>query len=345
MKQLVKQTVFYWSKWMGLFRFARRNSRNGLRILCYHAFTDDVEWVAWRPKLFTLKETLRRRLEFLHAQNYSVLPLDTALDLLYRGKLPPQAVAITIDDGFVSTKTFAQTVLQEYAYPHTIYLTSYYSAKQTPVFNLAVQYMLWKTLKSEISVKHCGGNFSEVGTIASSEAKDRTIQRILKYLNALENHDQRCELLEQIGKSLEVEYTDLDHNRVLSLLSAQELRELVADGTDLQLHTHRHRWPSDRESAMRELRENKAYLEPLTGKPPIHFCYPSGDWSRERWSYLEEMDIESATTCDPGVNDERTPRLALKRFLDSEYVSHIEFEAMLCGFADIIHRYRARFHW
>jgi len=127
-------------------------------------------------------------------------------------------------------------------------------------------------------------------------------------------------------------------NRMFSVLTSDEIRDLSKAGVDIQLHTHRHRFPFDRPSAMQEIADNRRVLGPLVTKPLVHFCYPSGIWTREQWPWLSEMGIRSATTCDFGYNYHKTPKYGLRRFGDSEGLSQIEFEAELCGFAQILRR-------
>jgi len=50
------------------------------------------------------------------------------------------------------------------------------------------------------------------------------------------------------------------------------------------------------------------------------------------------LGIKSAVTCTSGVNDENTHPYKLKRFLDGENISQIEFEAEMCGFLEICRR-------
>jgi hypothetical protein len=46
--------------------------------------------------------------------------------------------------------------------------------------------------------------------------------------------------------------------------------------------------------------------------------------------------VESATTCEPGLNTAETPLLGLYRILDQDDLSQIEFEAELFGFSELI---------
>ena len=82
-------------KGLGFFQIARRLTRDRLRILCYHSFATGEE-SAFRPKLFIAAGTFRRRLDWLAANGYPVLPLDSAVEGLGRGTLPPRATVITI---------------------------------------------------------------------------------------------------------------------------------------------------------------------------------------------------------------------------------------------------------
>jgi peptidoglycan/xylan/chitin deacetylase (PgdA/CDA1 family) len=126
-------------------------------------------------------------------------------------------------------------------------------------------------------------------------------------------------------------------------MSPEDLEGLVEEGVDVQLHTHRHTFDlTDRESAQREISDNREKLEPLVGKRLDHFCYPSGAFHPRVWPWLEEMGIRSATTTAVGLCRRETPRYALPRIVDGENVPDIEFEAEMTGTLEIVRRVRAR---
>ena len=143
------------SKGLGLFRIARRFTRNRLRILCYHSFATGEE-SAFRPKLFIGATTFRRRLAWLAATRYQVLPLDQAVDGLDRGTLPPLATVITIDDGWVGVHAHGWPLLREFGFPATLYVTTHYIEHDAPVFDVAIQYMLWKTTREQVDLSGLG---------------------------------------------------------------------------------------------------------------------------------------------------------------------------------------------
>lgn len=340
MRRFFKFFFLYCSKWIGLFRLAKYLTRYRLRILCYHGFGLGDE-LQWRPGMFIKSETLRKRLTYLKNAGYSVIGLHDAVRLLSEGYLPNAATVITIDDGFFSTKTIAHPLFRENLYPYTIYIMSYYSSEEVPVFNLVVRYMFWKTQKEKIDLEEIGLPLTGKVNHIENKCIAPLIQQIIDYGIAQLNVAGRDLLLQRLGEYLGVNFSTIKQMRVFSLLKATEISELVAEGADIQLHTHHHRWPLEKSAAMQEIIDNKAFLEPLTGKILYHFCYPSGTWTVEQFPYLQEMDIQSATTCDPGLNYRDTPILALRRFLDSEEVSQIEFESMMSGYWEYMKKLKA----
>jgi peptidoglycan/xylan/chitin deacetylase (PgdA/CDA1 family) len=125
-------------------------------------------------------------------------------------------------------------------------------------------------------------------------------------------------------------------------LSSSELAGLHREGLDIQLHTHRHRLPEDPTSVMAEIADNRRVLEPIVGQRLVHLCYPSGVWSEKHWPALKEAGIETATTCEPGINYPTTPMLRLHRFLDGQDVPALDFEAEVSGFKEVARRFFGR---
>ena len=127
-------------------------------------------------------------------------------------------------------------------------------------------------------------------------------------------------------------------------MTCDEIKEAARKGIDIQLHTHRHRFPLDDPSLLQqELQANRSVLNALTAKPLRHFCYPSGVWSPLAFSVLQKAGIESAVTTEQGLNFSPDSRLHLRRISDGEYVDELEFEAELTGFAELVRKVRRPF--
>ena len=133
MRRSIKLTFLYACRALGFFAIARRFVEKKLLILCYHGF-EVADEASFRPKLFMKPELFRKRLDVLSKSGMSVIGLSVALDHLANGSLPPNSVAITIDDGFYSTYSVAYPMLAEKDFRATLYVASYYVVKGTPVF-------------------------------------------------------------------------------------------------------------------------------------------------------------------------------------------------------------------
>jgi peptidoglycan/xylan/chitin deacetylase (PgdA/CDA1 family) len=327
---------------LGVFRLAcdSRWRRERLLILCHHGVSQEDEHL-WRPALYIEPKRLGQRLEILKQGEYNVLPLEPALQRLYAGELPPRSVVLTFDDGTYDFYAQAYPRLKHYGFPVTVYQTTYYSDRQMPVFNLICSYMLWKRRGTVLDK----GN--ELGLKPpmdlGSEASRRAIVRSLLEISERENLSglQKNEVAGRLASLLDLDYGSFQSKRILHLMSPEEIAELAKNGVDFQLHTHRHRTPTDEALFRKEIQDNRQRLREITGKLPTHFCYPSGIYDARFFPWLAEEKITSATTCDPGLATARTNPLRLPRFVDTTGRTEVEFESWLTGVGEFAARTRA----
>src|SRR4051812_44096778 len=219
----------------GLSRVAQKATRSRLRILCYHGL-----WVtpgfAFGDCMYIPPEKFEARMAWLKNSGLPVLQLGEAVDRLEEGSLPEAAVAITIDDGWVSTFTHMLPVLEKYELPATLYATTWYAGRDLPVVNVAVQYLLAAAGRSDID---------GVAKIAEIEALPV---------------EQRLAALRAFGAGLGIDEAWLD-SRQFNIMSAAELAEAHQRGLDVQLHTHRHIDIDTQVDALAgEIEENRAWL-------------------------------------------------------------------------------------
>src|SRR5688572_7231805 len=125
----------------GAIRDSRWRARR-LLILGYHSISTNDEH-EWNPPLYMPREALRSRFELIRNGGYNVLPLKEAVQLLRAGTLPPRAVSLTFDDGTADFAEIVVPLLRQFGFPATVYITTYYAEKQTPVFRTSVRYLLW----------------------------------------------------------------------------------------------------------------------------------------------------------------------------------------------------------
>ena len=254
-----------------------------LLVLCWHGISLDDEH-QWRPGLYITPSLFRSRLQDLRDGKYNVLPLDDALERLWRGDLPPRSVAITFDDGFHDFAALAAPLLTEFQYPATVYLTTYYVDHRRPIFPLIVSYLLWK------------------GRRSPAEADSEAVKIVEQARRELASGEDEADITTKLAAELDIDLASLARRGLLCLMSEQEVREVARNGLiRIEAHTHRHRTPQDLGLIRRELRDNGKRIEEITGRRPVHFCYPSGVFRREYFPVFEEEGFRSATTCELGI--------------------------------------------
>lgn len=336
MANSTKQVIYCVARAAGLFGLARRLTRKRLRILAYHGFSlrDEAEF---RSKLFINPLTFERRLDILRHQGYRVTTLDQAFDELQRQQLAPDTVVITIDDGYASTLSVAAPLLYARGYPATVYLTSYHMQTQTPVFDLLVGYLIWKTQVPSVALSWPNNSATVVMPLDTSVAKDKAADAVIARGHAMQSEAERVALSRALASALHMDIDEVLAGEAFRLMTTAEAQAIRALGIEIGLHTHRHRFPpNDLEDCRREIADNMAYLTREIGVSPRHFCYPSGVYEAVQWPLLADAGLASATTCDTGLARNGDPPFGLRRFLDGEMVSEIEFEAEVSGFADIL---------
>jgi peptidoglycan/xylan/chitin deacetylase (PgdA/CDA1 family) len=303
-----------------------------LLILCYHGVTDG-DLNQWNPSLFKHVEDFSRRLSLLREANCNVLGLGEALKRLEDGSLPSRSVVLTFDDGFADFGRVAWPILREFGFPATLYLTTYYMVRNLPVFDPALDYLLWKGREQRLDWPEIIGPRVSLGP-AGRHQVSRVVRThaLLKKLTAI----QKDGLLEDLANRLGIDYDGVRQSRILSLINEAEARKLSAEGADLQLHTHRHRTPVHQNHFSREIVDNRDCMAALGLRPSEHFGYPNGVRRAKDPQWLEELGIKSAATCDAGFVAADSDRHSLPRVADCHPFTETEFLGWVYGSAALL---------
>lgn len=310
-----------------------------LLILCYHGVSlrDEHEW---NGRLFVSPAFLRRRFELLREGGYRVLPLGEATKALRDGSLPPRSVALTFDDGFHNFHSKAVPLLEEFGYPATNYVSSYYCLNQRPVPNVAMRYLLWRvgnrvlppgTLPGQVASLDCG----------NPSQREKWVQILIKKPRVVAGGEEAQQAqLAEVAQRLGIDFDEILREKLFHLMAPEEVADTARRGFDIQLHTHRHRTPRDRTAFVREITENRQILEGMSGRPAKHFCYPSGDVDMMFLPWLREMAVETATTTgEAGLAAATDDPLLLPRFVDTMAQSEAMFSGWLSGAGTVLRRH------
>ena len=315
--------------------------RQRLLILAYHGVSTNDEHL-WNGSMYMSVEMFRGRLETIAKSGCAVLPLNEAVTRLYANDLPDRSVAITFDDGNFDFQQNAFPLLKEFGFPATLYLTTFYSQYNKPIFGIFCEYLLWKGHGETLDLKPITGQDLRI-ELNSKAAEDAAFREIDSFVQAQKSSaEEKSALAEMLARQLNLDYDALIEKRIMHLLTPEEVTRLAADGADIQLHTHRHRTPLDRELFLREIEDNRQSIQAMTGIRASHFCYPSGIYDHRFLPWLREAGIVSATTCEMGFASQSSNQLLLPRFLDSAALSPIEFESWLTGVSAALPRRRER---
>jgi len=325
-------------KALGGFSLAQTFTKRGLQVLCYHGISLRDEHY-FQPKLFMHEDTFRERMAYLKKRGYLVLSLDEALAHMNQKTLPPRALVITFDDGWLGIGTKAAPLLKEYGFPSTLYVTTRDVLSEAPVFDIALRYLLWKKRNETLALSSIGLD-SETIVLSTADEREHVACRISEFSKNWDDHDKQAMLL-KLTKTLGIDLNSDENNPLFRLMTMEQLARLPSGGMNLQLHTHRHRLPiDDPEGVKSEIIKNRAVLKRIVSGPLQHLCYPSGKFHPSQFPLLKKLGIESATTCLSGFNYPSTERFALRRFLDGENIAQLEFEAELSGFLELMRKLR-----
>ena len=212
-----------------------------------------------------------------------------------------------------------------------MYQTTYYTSFERPIFNLVCSYLLWKRRDEVISN---GKDLGFTGPLdLRTEASRNAIVKTLVEVSARENRTglQKDEIAGHLARVLKLDYDSLKAKRIVQLMNGRELNEISSNGIDIQLHTHRHRSPEDERLFRKEIQHNRAMIHKLTGRQPVHFCYPSGVYRTAFLPWLRKELIVSATTCDAGLATRQAKSLLLPRFVDHQNRTQLDFDSWVSG--------------
>lgn len=330
----MKQVIYKVSKYVGLFAVCRWITRKNIRILGYHGI-----WLGeghFGNFLFMSPDKFACRMQKIKDMGFPVLSLDDALKLQSTGEHPDFTTVITIDDGWYSSYLYMLPPLEEQKFTATMYVTTYYSEKQAPIFNVALQYLFSATEVETLNTSKLGLPVGKVVDLRVSSQKDEVVALLLQHAAQFSSEAERQSFLSLLSEHLKISYSAIFEKKLFHLASADQLQNMTSRCIDIQLHTHRHRISLNGvDCTEQELKDNKGELSKVAQSPLVHFCYPSGIYDKRVWPTLEKLNIVSATTTETGFVNSQSHRYALPRILDGEEISDIEFEAELSGFGEL----------
>jgi peptidoglycan/xylan/chitin deacetylase (PgdA/CDA1 family) len=247
------------------------------------------------------------------ATHYSPVPMSEAASAITAGhSLPPNAVMLTVDDGYRDFYVTAWPVLRRHGIPATVYLmTDFIDGRTWPWWD-QLQFAFTHTTLGSVQI-HGAAPLA----LGSPEQRQSAYHNTLKYLKTVPNQ-VRLRFLADLPRCLDVDIPQRPPAG-LEALSWAEVREMAASGIEFGAHTKTHPILSsvETESELRdEISGSRGRLAEELGRPPEHFCYPNGrieDIRGRARAIVEECGFATAVTTERGFNDRTADRLMLRR--------------------------------
>lgn len=328
-KQRLKLVILWTLRTLGLFALARWWTRHNAIIIGWHGVSLMGEEAAM-PRYFISPQTLRRRLAHLK-RYFQIVPLESFVEQHDAGRFQPRQVALTFDDAMYDWRKAAQPVLKEFDAPATVYVISSMLDAPSRADMLMLQYVL---LKSPLAESPAG--LPEL----PQRMPLRTEDERFACLAVLRKHCQQLSLegaslsayVDATAAAFEVEMSDQVQARVWDYMTADEVRQCAAAGYSMQPHSHLHRHTTEiLDTLADDTRLCREKIEKVTGQPAVDYCYPTGMWNHEAARILTASGMRSGVTCEVGHNGAATSAMALRRYIDGESFTQLEFEFVVSG--------------
>lgn len=292
-----------------------------LAILRYHAICGPEGEVYAEPGICTTPASFEEHVAYL-ASRYRVLPLpEAAACLRARKTLPPNAVAITFDDGYADNLAAAR-VLNRYGINGTFYITAGCLKGEAPFWPSEIRQLVARVTRPTIELD-AGGSRVSIPCATSAERREATkrLARLFKSHTIAVRERLREQLRSAAGGGDTTSF----------MLSWDELREMHRLGMTIGAHTvtHPNLPNAGLEAARAEISASKVRLERELGAPVTMFSYPNGGAERymtpEIARLVRETGFEAATTSWNGFASARSDVFALERVQVAEPLADLVF--------------------
>jgi peptidoglycan/xylan/chitin deacetylase (PgdA/CDA1 family) len=312
---------------LGALRAVRPSDR--LAILRYHAICGAEGHAYASPSICISPEAFAQHARYL-AANYSVVSLPDAVKCIRTNRtLPPNAVAITFDDGYADNLAAART-LAAHGLTATFYITAGCVGGGQPFWPAELRYLIAAITDERVSL-------SAVGTrlVLDLRTSDSRLAAIGTLTKTFKSHP--ISVREALRDQLRARASRVTMPRVM--LTWDELREMNALGMTIGSHTMTHpNLPNAGLTAARdELIASRMRLEEEMGSPVTMFSYPNGGAERYLTPLIQQIvrDVgyEAATTSHNAFAGRNSDLYALERVEVEEALRELVFALEMERFA------------
>jgi peptidoglycan/xylan/chitin deacetylase (PgdA/CDA1 family) len=246
-----------------------------LNILTYHRFpnTDGNEPFDDGVVDITVEE-FERHVACL-TKHFNPVGIDEICAFARGGKLPPNPVAVTFDDGYLNAHEYALPILQRHRCKAIFFIATSFITERRIFWWDRISYLLKHCTRDEIRLDHPVSMHIDL-----KGDRNASIHRTLRVIKAC-SMDHRASVIDTIARAAGVPWTS-EMDRAFAdrlLMSWDQVRALRKAGMDVQSHTRTHQplrtLPPD--TLADELEGSRVDLERELGEPVRALAYPVGN--------------------------------------------------------------------
>lgn len=292
-------------------RLARWLHRKSVRILMYHRFSN--------------REGLERQCRHIR-EHYGPVSMAQLGEAWETGRpLPPNSMAVTVDDGYRDFFRIAYPIFSAARIPVTVFLVSDFMDGKEWLWLDRVKFLFANTALP----RH------ESFSLDSTGHRLDAARAVCEQLKRLPN-EERVSTISRLQQALGVEFP-ADIPPEYEPLRWEEARRMADDNVTFGAHTVTHpilsRLPSSREMEQ-EIAGSKRRIEEALRRPCLHFCYPNGsaaDFDTDCIEIVRRAGFQTAVTAIPGLSLPSTDRFMLRRIGVDPTYDQSYFERCLAG--------------
>lgn len=278
---------------------------------------------------------IRKQCEHIRRYYNPVSMSEVAGSLAASEQWPPNALAVTVDDGYRNFLLYGHPVFRDFGIPVTVYLVSDFLDRKCWLWWNEIQYAIEKSRNDTISIEVSKDHYSLPLATAIEQAHAGAV--LIEALKSLPNKE-RQEAQARIIRSLSVTLPS-DPPPKWEPLAWEEARRLSRENVEFGAHTRTHPILSsiqDKDEMHEEIAGSKRRLEQELGAPILHFCYPNGrtsDIGPEVLQHTRACGFQTGVTTERGMNRlSEAKSLALRRIGVDPEMPDDYFAELLAGF-------------
>jgi peptidoglycan/xylan/chitin deacetylase (PgdA/CDA1 family) len=251
-------------------------------------------------------------------------------------RLPPNALAVTVDDGNQNFFLNGYPVFRAHQIPVTVFLVSGFLDRQLWLWWDQIRYVLEKSPRSSFQLSLSSGQPPVTFTIETAEQRQHAISTITEAMKTLSKAERHQALNEGLFQLLGVELP-MEPPHHMAPMQWSEVRQMAENGVDVGAHTVSHPMLSrvqDLQELFHEIEHCQRRIEEELSRPVVHFGYPYGhqeDFNDETLKVLEQCKFQTAVTTQHGLNFRKMNPFLLKRLSVDAMLPEFYFQERLAG--------------